>query len=344
MTNYILSKKIIFPIFLLFVFFVYKQSLDKKPPNIDLSIVFIHLGPEIPSYLPTAIDQARLFNPDIPIYLLANKTALKELPQGLKKSGAKCISCESLPQSKAHKRFKAQSKLDKKFRHGFWTFTTERFFYLTAFLKHHQLSNVFHLENDVMLYANLNELLPTFKRYYPNMIGALFDNDERCIPSLLYIANTKPMEYFTRFISKKRGKSNNDMKFLSDFKKKYHKKWIDCLPILPPEYTQDHELISASGLKGGDPSHFIQHFESFQSIFDAAAFGQYLGGIDPRNGESEPGFINESCIFNPSDFEFRWEEDSQGRKIPIVIYNGQALKINNLHIHSKNLKKFESKK
>ena len=339
-----LSKKIIFSIFLLSVFYFAKESLNKKTPPTEPSIVFVHLGPELPSYLSSALSQARLFNPDMAIYLLANEEALKNLSQEVRSSNVQCISCESVPLSKAHKQFKARSKLDKKFRKGFWIFTTERFFYLSAFIRQYGLSDVFHLENDVMLYRNLKEVLPIFKEHYSNMIGATFDNDQRCIPGFLYIANAVPLEQFTQFVAKKEDKSGNDMKFLSEFREKHHKKWIDSLPILTPEYAQDHELISTSGLKGTDPSILFQHFENFHSIFDAAALGQYLGGIDPRNGESAPGFINESCLFNPSYSQFVWEEDLEGRRVPWMVYKDQKYRINNLHIHSKNLKEFESKK
>jgi len=307
------------------------------------SIVFVHLGPSLPEYLPIAIAQAHLFNPTFSIYLLANETALKNHSKELTDLQVKLISCESLLKNKFHKKFIARSKLDKKFRNGFWTFTTERFFYLEEFLEQYKLSDVFHVENDIMLYTNLEELLPIFRQNYTNMIGATFDNDHRCIPGFLYISNVKPLKQLVKFIAKRAHKSNNDMKSLAQFRKKYHKQWIEHLPILPPEYTQDHTLISTSGSRGTDPSHFFKHFEKFNSIFDAAAIGQYLGGIDPWHKNSDPGFINEECVFNPQNFCFYWKEDNQGRKIPIIAYKEKECKINNLHIHSKNLNKFKSR-
>ena len=87
---------------------------------------------------------------------------------------------------------------------------------------------------------------------------------------------------------------------------------------------------------------YTNHFYLFNSLFDAAAFGQYLGGEDPRNGHSAPGFINESCIFNPSHFTYTWEEDDQGRLVPYAHYKNEKVRINNLHIHSKNLAPFYS--
>ena len=82
---------------------------------------------------------------------------------------------------------------------------------------------------------------------------------------------------------------------------------------------------------------YYNNIEAFQSIFDAAALGQYLGGIDPNNGPSSPGFINESCVFNPSLLSYEWINDDRGRKIPYIIFSGEKYRINNLHIHCKNL-------
>lgn len=330
---------------LVILFFAHLEPLLAmgKAPVSEPSIVFVHLGPTLPEYLPTALSQARLFNPEISIYLLANESAIKNKDLIGKDSNIKLISCESLQKSFCHKKFITRSTLNKTFRNGFWFFTTERFFYLAAFLKQYRLVDVFHLENDVMLYANLNELLPLFKKNYHDMIAATFDNDHRCIPGFLYISNAKPLEHFLDFITQKKNKSSNDMEAFSRFQQKYQGQWIDHLPILIPEYSKDHELISSSGSQGSHPNQFSNHFEQFHSIFDAAAIGQYLGGIDPRNGVCKPGFINEECIFNPTHFTFHWQEDDQGRKIPLITYQGSQWKINNLHIHSKNLKQFKSK-
>jgi hypothetical protein len=84
------------------------------------------------------------------------------------------------------------------------------------------------------------------------------------------------------------------------------------------------------------------NYQEFGSIFDAAAIGQFLGGIDPRNGVSKPGFINESCLFNPGLMTFVWERDAYGRLVPYAIYGSTKARINNLHIHSKKLEGFFS--
>jgi hypothetical protein len=307
------------------------------------SLVFIHLGPTLPPHLPTAISQARLFNPDCSIYLLANAETLQRNPLSHDLRFVECISVETLPFSKIHKKFRAQSKLDKTFRNGFWTFTLERFFYLSALMQQRRLTDVFHIENDVMLYADLVQLLPIFQRHFPHQIAAIFDNDLRCVPSFLYIAERKPLKKFLQRVANHVHQGGTDMEYLGKFRQEFEKQYIDSLPILPPNYPEHHPLISPSGVVGTNPERYFHLFDEFQGIFDAAAIGQYLGGIDPiHTSRPTVGFINEAAIFDPSKLTFSWRKDEQGRKVPYLEFQSISCPIYNLHIHSKNLTAFYS--
>lgn len=311
------------------------------------SIVFVHIGTDLPTYVYTAIDQARLFNPDCAIYLVANQSALRKASPVLnqmKKDFLRPIPCETLIRSKSHHIFRTQSTLDKKSYQGFWTFASERFFYLEELIQQHDLEDVFHLENDVMLYKDLSTLLPIFKKHYSNKIAVTFDNENRCIPGFVYISQHHPIAKLAQFMAARAKAGKTDMEIFPEFKAKYSDLYIDALPIVIPEYCRDHVLKNQLGAVAKHSNPFFQNFDDFQSIFDAAAIGQYLGGISPRNGAAVPGFINESCLFDPSQFQYVWKEDSKGRWAPFILYKEVAYPINNLHIHSKNLVSFFSKR
>ena len=78
----------------------------------------------------------------------------------------------------------------------------------------------------------------------------------------------------------------------------------------------------------------------FNSIFDTAAIGQYLGGIDPKNESGDTtGFINEDCVVKYDKYKFKWIKNGK-YYFPHIIINEKIIPINNLHIHSKNLKNF----
>ncbi|MBI3508310.1 MAG: hypothetical protein HY069_01555 [Chlamydiia bacterium] len=296
------------------------------------AIVYVHLGPKLPHYQADVIEQARLFNPDCPIYLIAEQSALEELHHPT----VTPIACETLRKSGAHEKY-----LREKETTGFWNYVVERFFYLEEAMQQYELHSIFHMENDVMLYRDLSELTPLCQKHYRGMIGATFDNDARCIPGFVYIDGKEPLSQFVQFVAEHHPHGENDMVLLAKFRAKYHKKWIDHLPIVLPAYAKDYPLETYQGITVQNPPDYWNHWQEL-AIFDAAAFGQYLGGQDPIHGVNEPGFINESCIFNPARFSLSWEKDALGRYVPLGAFNGQIFRLNNLHIHSKNLKKFSS--
>lgn len=305
------------------------------------SIVFVHIGPRLPDYLSVALKQARLFNKECPIYLIGNQEAFNKLSFKIDRA-VTCIPCESLVRSRAHDIFISRSRHDKQFSEGFWTFTSERFFYLEELIRQYELTDVVHLENDVMLYMELDRFIPLFRNRYPGMIGATFDNDSRCIPGFLYISNFKPIAELVSLMAAKASEAKNDMEIFQEFKNLYHRLYIDHLPILIPEYCLDHKLKNDRNGTTNHPEYYTQYFGDFRSVFDAAAIGQYLGGISPRNGPATPGFVNESCLFNPSFFSFKWKRDGEKRWVPFMGYKNLECPINNLHIHSKNLERFFS--
>ena len=306
--------------------------------NTDYSIVFVHIGSKLPAYLPIALRQAKLFNPETPIILLANQEAINSSSIG---EEYQVIPVESLTLSDEHRYFKNHNTLNFQFWGGFWKFTTQRFYYLYDYMHQNNSSHVFHLEYDNMLYADLSELLPIFSENYHNSFGATFDNDQRCIAGFIYVPNKTVIKELVTFMNKYLSSSYNDMQMLGLFKNHYPQ-LIKNLPIIPAEYANDYPLVSQMGHRAAKKEDYYHCGNIFKSVFDAAALGQYLGGIDPRNGPSNPGFINESCIFNPSYFKYEWIKDGQGRKVPYMVYKNKKYKIVNLHIHSKKLVDFYS--
>ena len=200
------------------------------------SLVFVHLGNYIPDYLPYTITQARFFNPEIDIYLIINESVLEQAASTIP---AICVACESLQRSPAHKNFCERSTLERSSAKGFWFYTSERFFYLDELVRERQLSDVFHLENDILLYENLATLLPLMQKHYPNKIAATFERTFRCVPGFLYIANSQPLEQLVQFMSAQSPRGIADMDIIGSFRKVDNSIWIDLLPSAPPEYLAD---------------------------------------------------------------------------------------------------------
>src|SRR5579862_8390243 len=170
------------------------------------SIVFVHLGPHLPSYLEDAVWQARLFN-TCDIYIIAHNKALKQADVHALKKLAKLIPVESLRKTQQHRDFVKKSTLSSNL---FWFYACERFLYLHDFMQQYHKKEVFHIENDVMLYVNLEELFPVFQKNY-HTIAAVYDNDERCIPSFVYIAHKEAMACLAQFFAEYAAQGKWDM-------------------------------------------------------------------------------------------------------------------------------------
>jgi hypothetical protein len=215
------------------------------------------------------------------------------------------------------------SGLDRNFRDGFWMLTSARLFYVYECMKKYEITDVIHLENDVMIYYNCDEFfnnkVDNTKIYIP------FDSFERNIVSIMYIPNhdvfhTALQHYdFTK----------NDMYNFAIIKNRTS--IIENLPIFITDASQNEEYQFVT-----------QNFNSFQMIFDAAAMGQYLGGIDPRNQEGDTrGFANETCVIKYNNYTFYHLIINEIAR-PFIMVQDELYPIFNLHIHSKNLHQFAS--
>ena len=133
-----------------------------------------------------------------------------------KNKNCKIIFTENLKKSKEHTLFIRKSRLAQdNYRNFFWKYSIQRFYYLNDFLEKTNLTNIFHLENDVLLFQDLKKILKEVKSHN---LACIRDNVDRVIGSLIYIKSKK--------ISKKIVKisnnylNQNDMKILSHLDKK----------------------------------------------------------------------------------------------------------------------------
>jgi hypothetical protein len=311
------------------------------------SIVFVHIGGHLPDYLPIAVRQAHLFNPNSDLILVANQKAIQRAGKMLP-SYLNLVTCESLPPTPLHTKFSEQSILDRQFRQGFWIHASERFFFLEECIEKFNLHHVFHLENDCMVYADFGKFLPILRSRYKGIV-APFEDDTYCVPCLVYFPDRKSIGHLTTYMAEfsthpdRSMYEQTDMAALGSFRTVKGSKQLDSFPVVSKAYTTDFPLTCISKPEGErDPTIYFNQIEAFDSVFDGSGYGQYLGGIDPRNDVSTPGHVSPYDVVDRSKMSYIWEIDSQGRKVPYVIYKETKYRINNLHIHSKKLEQFYS--
>lgn len=305
--------------------------------NMTPSVILVHVGNVFVDYINDSIEQIQKFN-DCNIYLVISKKHFDKI-----QSNVILVAIEDLKQGANHVAFLSTSERDSNFRDGFWKSVVERFYYIEDVILEYDLKNVFHFENDVMIYCDLKMILRTLIENKINM-AAPFDNDSRCIPSFVYFNGNEVLSKLNKFMFE--FPNYNDMELIAMFNERYN--LIATLPVIPHNY--DLELKSKSGLVVKDRSKYNENFDKFKSVFDAAAIGQYLGGVDSRNlklnffvnfFKPKTKFINESAVYDVSNFDYYWHTDEFERKVPYLKYKGINFKINNLHIHSKKLNLFK---
>jgi hypothetical protein len=213
----------------------------------------------------------------------------------------------------ANRRIKAG---DRQFREGFWVHTSSRFFLIYYMMRDLGLEHVFHIENDVLLYHSVDDI---FTCVDPSYLYLPFDSPDRNIASIVYL----PSHDVLRTVLQKYDFSKNDMQNFSHIRASTG--LVRSFPIFP---------------SGEDPAldAVTKHFHDFGGmVFDAAAMGQYLGGVDPRNiPGNTTGFVNETCLVKYNQYKFYWDHGKPFLRISPTF----SVPIFNLHIHSKRLSAF----
>ena len=234
-------------------------------------------------------------------------------------------------------KYAAKCPMDKSFREGFWVNTSARFFYIYECMRKYGIQDVVHIENDVVIYYNVDVLEPLVDK---SRIYMPFDSYSRNIASIVYIPNHPSLAYILDHYDVRRNDMYNFAKHLSTGR-------VDTFPIFTNKYYQNPY----------DEKMFVsRNYARFPYLFDAAAMGQYLGGIDPLNQPGDTrGFVNETTVIQYDKYKFVWSNHITQTNIyqPFLFIEDaddadnenttQLLPIFNLHIHSKTINRFTSK-
>jgi hypothetical protein len=281
----------------------------------NTKVILVHTGTIFPYHINNCISNLLRFNIDIHLILSKN------LHHNIIDTNIKLVCAEDYEDNK-YKTFDIRNH-DINYKDNFWQRTSSRFFIINNYVQINNIQDFFHIENDVLLFSDLSKENEILKKMEHDMF-VVIDSETRCIPSIMWFRNYNIINSLTDFIYS--NNHNNDMSNIFQFYLN-NKNKVSNLPILP----------SNSNLRKNTVFNYSNNFDIFNSIFDAAAIGQYLGGIDNVNYDSV-GYISPDSIFDVSNFEYVWEDG-----IPYMIYNNSKIKINNLHIHSKKLDKINKK-
>lgn len=308
------------------------------------SLIYIHIGKNLPEYLYDSIYQSIIFNSKI--YVILDDNLIEIFYEKISnfningytknkiEANVCCIPLSILKLPNEYSEFIDKLPIHiKEFRDSFWIHTIARFFYIENFMTLFKLKNAFHIENDVMIYENLKVIENSLDK---NKLYMVKDNPTRVIASIMYL-NIQEFKNLLSFILKQLqlNHNQNDMQLLGAYTS-------NNVEYFPMEYNSTSKYI-----------------------YDSCAIGQFLGGVDPRNiqnnlselekeilvvNNTSKGFINETCSFKLNTGRLNIFEKKiiiDNFIIPLNLYyitdeNINIKKIVNTHIHSKQLYQFSS--
>lgn len=324
------------------------------------SLVYVHIGKQYPECLTESLHQTLLTNGSTcKVFVVVDDTLVNKVQHSLDNlnvdtflKGPSCcqnvvqivptsVLDETVKQSGPFEMYKQamEGKGVEAFRDGFWISTTSRFFYIHALTSVFQLTSVFHIENDIVMYESFETMMKE-PHFEPSKVCMVQDSPTRVVPSLLYFPDVEATKNLTQFIAET---VSNSPVFMND---------MDILGRYVTTHSSAHALPIHPTGRGS-------------LVFDGAAIGQYIGGVDIRNvdgfvdlterrkalfayANNTVGFVNETSTFKPNTCEFvKRDVVSDDHIVPIktlmgINRNRDSFRIANAHIHSKQLYKFSS--
>ncbi len=305
----------------------------------DRCMVLIHTGTRpIPDYIVDCLEQIRLFS-NLPVFVIYSRS--KVLSDNICKM-CDVVYLEDIPISKEHIEFYKRLASHRSMFDNFFQAALERFFVLHEAMHYLQLKNVIHMENDILLYEDAEVLIDRMKGFYSD-ISVPRMNENACMASVMFVPDEDKLKGFLEYILDHiYDRGANDMNLLARY---MIEKGHPAMPVATETYVKKYGL---SDKKGNKPDKDRENdywigSEELGGIMDAAPLGQFIGGIDKvhTGGESSVGFINDAAMIDSSKMEIRWKQEERGL-IPYSNTGDEECRILNLHIHSKELKKYRS--
>lgn len=307
------------------------KILDAAASVHSLVVTYAFVGP-LPSYSIDTVKQLRLFY-DGPVYFILNDVHSPFVSELQGTYGVVIVPYDLVRHdhfwtvaNRCSSKFAIFHGLHGRERLAFHSF--ERFFLLHNFMQERRLNNVLFVELDNPLYDEPRRWLPVFEKYD---FACMHDNAERSSAGICFVRSTGTLRLFMQhcldFIQ-------NSTEFMSE---------MTCLGRFA-------EAQNSTGRFGFLPVHWpdadipAQSSHDFglygDSIFDAAAIGIFIGGMDPFHTQNviKCGLRSTWSAIDYTHYEFKWETDTKGRSIPYIRFDDKWLRINNLHIHSKDLR------
>jgi len=282
-------------------------------------------SPRPPAHLADCVEQYCLFNSG-PLYILTDRENLPYLPTG---DNIHAFAIEDYHSPKVA-RFESLYNYKP---NEFWCVTFTRLIYIENFLREHGLSHVCEFANDVLVYFNIDDYAQTLKRLYTGL--ALTPcGPQHVLDGFAYIGDWQALADLTGFFIKMLATLGID-----GIIGKYKYDMVNEMTMMH-RYSEDVGVNFLPIMPWGP---YSQGVDEFGAVFDPATWGQYVGGTrtDGPGAKPQNHHIGVMLGENPK-YNVVWRF-KDGLRVPYFIHDGELTRINNLHIHSKNMRGFMSR-
>lgn len=226
-------------------------------------------------------------------------------------------------------------KYDHNFRGGFWRYTLERLFAITQFHETLPDKKILHVESDVLLLPNF----PFSKIENLDVLSWCRFNEVKDVSSILYIPDLESSLTLREKLLDELKVDNTltDMTILNRISRN-----DPGIHIFPSMSSELPKLQNRLNLMCDPKEYKICSNDDFNGIFDPAAVGMWLTGLDPRNYYGitkihDRGIIdNGDSYVDASQYTYKFDAKNQ----LCISGDGISIELFCLHIHSKNLKLF----
>lgn len=295
-----------------------------------MNIILIHIGPNLPAYFWICLQQIRRYYKG-KIIVCFDDCSISQL-KILQDNNVSYIRTDNYLNNIRLKEFNQAAHF---LQEDFWNFTFKRLFILEEIIREYDLKNVIHMENDILIYENPEDIdFSIYNKVAVNPVGPKY-----ATYAYTYIPNYGAIKMMNdaNLIALNEGKEV--------LAKRYDEGgWINEM-LQARVLLRDGVIDALPTVTRGDGS---EHYEHFNSLFDGSAYGQYVGGTSdciPGWKEKER-YVGEELIANNIDIFWAVKTDNNDhliRKEPYVVDkldSNKLIKLNNLHIHSKQLEKY----
>ena len=322
------------------------DDLNIKKPTLIFTCLGTRAFSDYQSYIWVALEQVRLVNPNISLVVILSQDAyIDSIASKLNSLGVTVAFIDNLVKSNAmlqefRRTFFEKGIMKPGGNPHFVQYAVERLIAVYAYMNQTGISNVFHIENDNMVYADLYQLV---KRMYECNVSIAMArlNVNLAVTSFVFIRNSRSIEQFMDWcVNIFRMGPEKAVQFLGTA-------WVNDM-ALGARYLQLFAASAEQSKRTGVfelPTRFYSENESCclcnvsngtSIIFDACVLGQYFGG----NFENPNApYWEKNRNIDPRGLSLDWRPNELGSvKTPYI----KGVKIINIHVHSKRLERFSS--